>query len=149
MLLRLRNPWNSMWPELNRIQGELERAFGRMGLNELGKSSPATFPAVNVWEDNENLFVEAELPGFELNDLEIYVNGENHLSIKGERRQPEVEGASWHRRERGYGSFNRTIELSSDVDADKVSANLKAGVLTITLPKKEEIKPRRIEVKAD
>ena len=123
--------------------------MGGWGSIELGESSPATFPAVNVWEDNENLFVEAELPGFELNDLEIYVNGENHLSIKGERRQPEVEGASWHRRERGYGSFNRTIELSSDVDADKVSANLKAGVLTITLPKKEEIKPRRIEVKAD
>jgi HSP20 family protein len=138
-----------MWPELNRIQGELERAFGRMGLNELSKSSPSTFPAVNVWEDNDNLFVEAELPGFELNDLEIYVNGENHLSIKGERRQPDPEGASWHRRERGYGSFNRTIELSSDVDADKVTANLKAGVLTITLLKKEEIKPRRIEVKAD
>lgn len=92
MLLRLRNPWNSMWPELNRIQSELERAFGRIGLNELGKSSPATFPALNVWEDNDNLFVEAELPGFELNDLEIYVNGENNLNIKGERRQPELEG---------------------------------------------------------
>ena len=146
MLLRLRNPWNSMWPELNRLQGELERAFGRAGL---GKSSTGSFPALNIWEDTDTLFVEAELPGFELTYLEIYLDGENHLTLKGERKQPELENASWHRRERGYGSFSRSIELSSDVNADKVTANLKAGVLLISLPKKEEVKPRRVEVKAN
>jgi HSP20 family protein len=138
-----------MWPELNRLQGELERVFGRTGLGELVKSSAGSYPALNVWEDNDSLFVEAELPGFDLNDLEIFVDGENHLSIKGERQKPELEDAAWHRRERGYGSFSRSVELPSDVDADKVTANLKAGVLTITLPKKEEVKPRRVEVKAD
>lgn len=147
MLLRLRNPWNTMWPELNRLQGELDRVFERTGLKELARST-TVFPALNIWEDENSLFVEAELPGFELGDLEIFVDGGNHLSLKGERKQPELEGASWHRRERGYGSFSRTVELPAEVDADKVTANLKAGVLTITLPKQEELKPRRIEVQA-
>jgi HSP20 family protein len=138
-----------MWPEWNRLQGELERVFGRTGLGELVKSSADSYPALNVWEDNDSLFVEAELPGFDLTDLEIFVDGENHLSIKGERQKPELEDAAWHRRERGYGAFSRTVELPSDVDADKVTASLKAGVLTITLPKKEAVKPRRIEVKAN
>ncbi len=147
MLLRLRNPWNSMWPELNRLQGELERVFERTGLRELAGSAIA-FPALNIWEDDSSLFVEAELPGFELNDLEIYVDGENHLSLKGERKQPELNEAEWHRRERGYGAFSRTIDLPAEVDAEKVTATLKAGLLTITLPKQEAVKPRRIEVKA-
>ncbi len=149
MMQRVRNPWGAMGSELNRLQGELERVFGRMGLSESRRPVGAVYPALNVWEDGDHLFVEAELPGFELEDLEIFVSGENHLSMKGERKQPNQEGASWHRRERGFGAFSRTIELPSDVDADKVTANLKAGILTITLPKKEEVKPRRIEVKAN
>ena len=76
----------------------------------------------------------------------MYVTGENQLSIKGERRPPELKDGTWHRQERGYGSFSRLMELPGAVDCDKVSAEFKNGVLTITLPKKEEAKPRRIEV---
>jgi HSP20 family protein len=101
-----------------------------------------------VWEDENNLYVESELPGFELDDLEIYVTGENQLSLKGERKRPELEGGTWHRQERGYGGFTRVMDLPSAVDSDKVSAEFNFGVLTIKLPKVEAAKPRRITVQA-
>jgi len=82
----------------------------------------------------------------ELGDLEIFVNGDDQLSIKGERKPPEIEKSAWHRRERGFGSFSRLMSLPQNVDAGKISAELKNGVLTIHLPKTEHVKPRRIEV---
>ena len=103
-----------------------------------------TFPAGAEGEGH----VEAELPGMELSDLEILVHG-NQLSIKGERPEPSGEEKKWHRQERGYGKFTRLIELPFDLDQAKVEAELRNGVLSITLPKREESKPRRIEVKAN
>ncbi len=145
-------PLTAVWPDVNRLQDEFDRVFGRLGgrlpLPRALAPMVAGFPALNLWEDDNNLYVEAELPGVELEDLEIYVNGENQLSIKGERKPPAVEGVTWHRRERNYGSFSRIVELPAEVDPDRVSAEMKHGVLTITLPKKEEAKPRHIQVKA-
>ncbi|GIX00326.1 MAG: molecular chaperone Hsp20 [Pirellulaceae bacterium] len=135
----------SIWSEMNRLREEMERAFGGA---DLRRFDTYVFPPLNLWEDDNNLYVEAELPGFELSDLEIYVNGDNQLVLKGERKPPQIEGGTWHRQERGYGSFNRMVELPEHVDPDKVAAEFKNGVLTITLPKREEAKPRRIEVKA-
>jgi HSP20 family protein len=123
----------------------MERLFGGNGSRRFSVSA---YPPINLWEDDNSLYVEAELPGFALNELEITVNGDNQLWLKGERKQPELEGGTWHRQERGYGGFNRMIELTEHVDPDKVMAEFKLGVLTITLPKKEEAKPRRIEVKS-
>ncbi|WP_153558214.1 Hsp20/alpha crystallin family protein [Roseimaritima sediminicola] len=131
------------WTELNRLSREMDRLFGRSG--ESSAMGSGTFPALNVWEDDDSLFVEAELPGFNASDLEIYVTG-NQLTIKGVRQAPEREGGTWHRQERGYGSFHRMIELPVRVDGDKVSAESEQGVLRVTLPKSEAVKPRRIEV---
>ncbi len=108
----------------------------------------AVYPALNLWEDEGHLYVEAELPGLELSDLEMYVTAQNQLTIKGERKAPAMESSTWHRQERGHGSFSRMIDLPGDVNADKVSAEFKHGVLTVTLPKAEKAKPRRISVKA-
>jgi HSP20 family protein len=127
----------------------MNRLFGRYGVGQPRRFGMSVFPPLDIWEDDNNLYVEAELPGFELSDLEIYVTGGNQLSVKGERKQPELTGGTWHRQERGFGSFNRMIELPSDVDSDKVSAEFKHGVLTITMAKSEKVKPRRIEVKTD
>ena len=135
----------NIWAEMNRLRDEMDRLFGRW--NGPRRFSDSVYPPLNLWEDDDNLYVEAELPGFELSDLEITVTGDNQLSIKGERKPPEVEGATWHRQERGYGSFSRMIELPEHVDPDKVSAEFKHGVLTVTMPKREEARPRRIEVK--
>jgi HSP20 family protein len=130
---------------MNRLHNEMNRLFGRYanGARELAGG----YPPLNVWEDEGHLYVEAELPGFELDDLEMFVTGENQLSMKGERKRPEMENGTWHRQERGYGSFSRIMDLPTTVDADKVSAGFKNGVLTVTLPKMEAAKPKKIQVK--
>ena len=125
----------------------MERMFEHLVGANPRSFAPATYPALNLWEDEEKLCVEAELPGFQLDQLEIYVSGDNQLTIKGERKAPELKEGHWHRQERGFGDFNRTVELPQDVDADRVSAEFKDGVLKVSLPKREEIKPRRIEIK--
>lgn len=134
-----------MWSEVNRLRNEMEHLFGGNGFRQVNRS---VYPPMNLWEDENHLYVEAELPGFDLENLEITVTGENQLSLQGVRKQPEMEGGTWHRQERGYGNFHRMIELPEHVNSDDVSAEFKHGVLTIRLPKKEEAKPRRIEVKS-
>jgi HSP20 family protein len=138
-----------MQAEMNRLRNELDRAFGRFNGGARQASGPSEYPPVNLWEDDEKLFVEAELPGMNLDDLEVYVTGNNQLTISGERKEPEGIGGGWHRRERGYGKFTRVIELPSAVANDQVAAAFRSGVLTITLPKREEARPRRIPVRAD
>jgi len=133
--------------ELTRLRDEMDRLFGRWTGRRF-PLAPTTYPLMNLWEDEDNLFVEAELPGMELGDLEIYVHGDQ-LAVKGERKEPTCENGTWHRRERGYGKFARVLELPVTVNEDKVEAAFKNGVLTITLPKRAEAKPRRIEVRAD
>jgi HSP20 family protein len=132
---------------MNRLQDEMNRVFDRWGTGRVG-TARGVFPAFNLWEDDGSIYVEAELPGLELADVEIYVTGSDQLNVTGERKEPDHEKGAWHRQERGHGKFSRTIELPHDVDAEKVTAEFKHGVLTITLPKQEEVKPRRIEVKA-
>jgi HSP20 family protein len=104
------------------------------------------FPAVNVWEDGENVFVEAEVPGLKAEDLDITVVGDE-LTLKGERSEASEEQASFHRRERGIGPFTRVVRLSSEVKADQVQASLTDGILLLKLPKTEAAKPRKIKVK--
>jgi HSP20 family protein len=133
---------------MNRMHEEMEQWLRRAGMNDPRPSAQSVYPPLNLWEDDNNLYVEAELPELELTDLEIFVDGDNQLSIKGERKQPERENGTWHRQERGHGSFSRVGELPQYVDSDAVTAEFKHGVLTITLPKRKEAKSRRIEVKA-
>lgn len=145
--------FDEMLQNMSRLHGEMNRLFDRWGVDRWqGEGAraftPAAYPLLDVWEDDDNLYVEAELPGFAMKDLEMYVTGENQLSLRGRRNEPQSEGGGWHRRERGYGEFSRMIELPSAVCADKVSADFKQGVLCVTLPKQEGVKPRRIEVKA-
>ncbi len=138
----------TQWQSLGRVWPEMDRRLGRPEMNAPRRSAGSVYPPLNAWEDDDNLYVEAELPDLELADLEIVVNGDNQLSIEGERKQPEREDGAWHRRERGHGTFSRQGELPQYVDSDKVTAEFKHGVLTITLPKRKEAKARRVEVKA-
>ncbi len=106
-----------------------------------------SFPAVNLWETDEVIHAEAEVPGLRLDDVEILVKG-NELTLKGERKAEQQEGVTYHRRERSYGSFSGVIQLPVEIDTDAVEANLENGVLTITMPKAASVRPRKIEVKA-
>lgn len=106
----------------------------------------AAFPALNVWEDAEKVYAEAEMPGVKLEDVEVSVVG-NELSIKGTRRPQHEGNMTFHRQERITGEFSRFLTLPVAVNAEKVEAVMKEGVLTITMPKADQAKRRRIEVK--
>ena len=110
---------------------------------------PATLGlALDIAESENEYVVKASLPGIDLNDVEItYAN--NTLTIKGEVREDQkLEEARYHLRERSYGSFARSITLPAGVESDKIEANYESGVLTLRLPKADEIKSKRIAIKA-
>jgi HSP20 family protein len=149
-LLTRWNPFGQLWEEMTRFQQEVEEAFDRWGFGFRSRPMLAvSFPPLNVWEDEEHVFAEAELPGMKLEDLEIYVTGCNQLTLKGQRSLPDVQTGTWHRQERPSGAFTRMLTLPVDVDADKVEAKLENGVLTIKMPKRESAKPKRIAIKCD
>jgi HSP20 family protein len=136
--------------EMRRLQQEMDQLFGRWGLRFPNWPTLAvSYPPVNVWEDNDFVYAEAELPGLKLADLEISVTGENELILKGKREAVVPKNVEWHRQERGFGSFERALRLPVGVDANKVEARLENGVLTIQMAKRPEVKPRRIPVKAE
>jgi len=144
MLLTRRDP-RTHWDELHRFRNEMSRLFDSLGERQNG---PAGFPALNVWHDDASVTVESELPGMELNELEIHVTGNDQLAIKGERKEPRFGRVLWHRQERGFGSFTRVDKLPVPVDAERVQAKLSTGVLTITCPKAAAAKPKKISVLA-
>lgn len=133
---------------INRLREEMDQLFGTVLNQGLAPMLPGVvrgFPALNLWEDGQNFYAEAEVPGLTMEDIEVTVVG-NELTLRGERK--ETERTSYHRRERGVGVFQRVVPLPAPIDADKVEAKLSHGVLTITLPKAEAARPRKIEVKS-
>ncbi len=139
--LSLRNP-------LYQFRNEVDRLFnGFLGSVPEGFLPPPlrNQPAVNIWEQHEAILVEMEVPGVKKDQLDLSVVG-NELSIRIDQPGPEEEGTIYHRRERPVGSFSRVIPLPCEVDANRVAAELRDGVLTITLPKAESAKPRKIAV---
>ncbi len=105
------------------------------------------FPPMNVTQDDDNFYVRAEVPGIKANEISISAV-RNRISLSGRREIPaEHERVSYHRKERAEGSFNRTVTLPTEVDAQRVEARYADGILTLTLPKAEEAKPRQITVR--
>ncbi len=102
-------------------------------------------PAVNLWEKDDALVVEMEVPGIKSDEVDVSVAG-GELSVRINRPDLAQEGVKFHRRERPVGSFNRVLRLPLEVDANRVEAALHDGVLTVTLPKAESAKPRKINV---
>lgn len=135
------------WNTLHHLDSDLNRFFDRFTPGGAGFGASA-FPSLNVWEDGDALLVEAELPGLNFEDIEIFVTGQNQLTLKGERKAPEVTKSAVHRQERDFGSFVRSLTLPFPVDDAKVEARLENGVLTVRLPKHEAARPRKIEIKA-
>jgi len=138
--------WQPPFDDMDRLHREVDRLFTEFTAGGEPFTSRA-YPAVNITEDTDHYYVRGELPGVKAEDLEIAVV-EGRLLIRGERKLgPEDKGANYHRREREGGFFRRIIALPAKVNSEKVSAAIKNGVFTITLPKAEEAKPRKIAVK--
>jgi HSP20 family protein len=117
------------------------------GDGELRTSPSGVFPPINVTQDAERFYVRAELPGVVASELSISAL-RNRLSLSGKREiAKEHERASYHRKERPEGTFNRTVTLPMPVDADRIEARYTDGILTLVLPKAEDAKPRQIVVK--
>jgi HSP20 family protein len=103
-------------------------------------------PAVDIFEKDGNIVLKAELPGLDPKDVDIRVEN-NVLSLRGERKfENEVQQESYHRVERSYGTFSRSFTLPSVVDTGNIKAEYRDGVLRVTLPKREEAKPRQIQI---
>lgn len=148
-MLSTRNEFGNALQQMQKLEREMNRLFYDQPVNGLsrGRTMPKSeYPAINAWEDENTLTLEAELPGVLPEDLDVQVHGGNQLTIKGSRAATEGDGA-WHRQERGHGSFARTLKLPVDVDADNVEAELKNGLLVVKLQKRPEFQPRKIEVK--
>lgn len=126
----------------NRLFNE---TFGRfLGEGEPGARTWA--PAVDIFETDQNLVLKAELPGFDPKDVEVRIE-DGTLYLKGERKfQSETKQQNYHRIERSYGTFSRTFTLPNSVNSDNAKAEYKDGVLTLTMPKQEEAKPKTIKI---
>ncbi|HDQ44970.1 MAG TPA: Hsp20/alpha crystallin family protein [bacterium] len=129
------------WRWLDDLQREMNRLFDGYGF-----TPQRAFPAVNIRANAEEALVSAELPGVELKDLRLSVMN-NTLTLEGVRRgEPVKEGESVHRQERKIGDFKRFLELPFSVNPDRITAGLKNGILTIRLPRREEDKPKSIQI---
>jgi HSP20 family protein len=137
--------------ELRNFQEDFNRMFSstlpRFFSREEGLSGGNWAPNVDIYEDQNSITLEADLPGLKPGDFNLSI--ENYrLTLSGERKfEEEKKGDNWRRVERGYGSFTRSFSLPSTIDVDAVNAEFKDGVLRVTLPKREEVKARRIQVK--
>ena len=144
MYRRYRTP--SIWREMDRMQKDMDRLFGSMATGRQRRAP--SFPPMNVWASEDSAKITAELPGVSKDDLEINVTGDT-LTVSGVRKADELpESARYHRQERRYGQFERSIQLPYTVNVNKVKASFKNGMLTVELPRVEAEKPKKIAVKA-
>ncbi|MEJ2696342.1 MAG: Hsp20/alpha crystallin family protein [Candidatus Sulfobium sp.] len=128
------------WRELERISRSLARA---------GAPSEREFPAANLWVASEGATATMEIAGMDAKDIDISVAGKS-ITVQASRRPEETkEDEQFHRRERWYGRFSRSLELPFNVDADKVKARYVNGVLSLDLPRAEAERPRKIEIKSE
>jgi len=149
-LIRYQRP-DLAWPTFGRLSSlrdELDRLFESpfAGLTNASQLLSGWTPALDVYEDKENFIVKAELPEMKNEDIDVSLH-DGSLSISGERKsETKHEDAEVYRAERFFGRFQRTVTLPAPVAADKVKAQYKDGILTVTLPKTEEAKPKQIDV---
>jgi len=142
-------PWDGR-SEIDRFRSEIDRMFKDVFTRSpFGRAFEEGdwWPAMDVSETGKKIVVNAEIPGMDPKDIDISLNG-RVLTIKGERKQEQEEKEkSYHHIERRYGFFSRSFELPADVDANKVTANYKDGVLKLNLPKTKGQSVKKIEVK--
>jgi len=128
-------------PEMIRLQQEINRLF-----SNAEQRTPQEYPAINIWENNESAVVTAELPGIDVEKIDIEVTG-HILTLSGTNQiETLTEGETYLRQERDRSGFKRKIQLSFPVDPKKVEAHYEKGILSITLPRLEESLPKKIKI---
>jgi len=128
--------------EMRQLQRQMNRLFERH------YPGSVDFPPVNIWTNEDDVVLTAEIPGVNVDDLDISVQG-NVLTLKGSQKEEQLnENETYHRRERATGNFQRSWRLPFNVDKDNIDAKLEKGVLKLTLPRAEQDKPKKIEVKS-
>jgi len=143
-------PRKDTWSELNRVQEQMDRLFHSfLGNDDRVKWSTGLFPAMNIATDQKTLTVRYEMPGVSMDKIDLSINKDT-LIIKGEREVSRAAGeASYHRRERVGGYFNRTVTLPVEVDPEKSKASYKNGVLEVVIERAAASLPRQITIKQD
>lgn len=139
------------WP-LNRLQENMDQFFEAPFSSWLAPTEDlfeAWVPTLDVYEDKEKVYVKVELPGMKREEIEVYFSGEM-LNIAGERKEEtEHKSAEAYRSERYFGRFHRSLALPAAVEANKIEAHYKDGVLTVICPKTEEAKRKEVEIKVE
>jgi HSP20 family protein len=139
--------WEPM-REMMTLREAMDRLFDEAFTRPLSLSGVSAMPAIDMYQTDDEVVVKAALPGIKADDVQISVTGDL-LTLRGEFKQEnEKKDATYHIREHRYGSFERSIMLPTDVQTDKAKADFENGVLTITLPKAEAVKPKTITIKA-
>lgn len=145
-LVRRKNGETNQMAEFDRLREEINRLFDFDSWPEsTGLFDRSFSPSLDVVEQDDEFAVTVDLPGVSEKDIDITV-ANNVLTIRGEKSEEQEEDGRYYRKETWSGTFQRTVSLPNTVDADKVEASMKNGVLTVHLPKREEAKPRRISV---
>ena len=130
---------------LNNLRDEMNRMFGNF-FDEHDQRENCWAPSVDIVDDDDKLMLSAEVPGVDKKDVKINIQN-NILTIEGEKKQKnEINKDDHYRTERFYGKFCRSFTLPSDVDSENIKADFSNGILSITLPKSEKVKPRQIEI---
>ena len=143
-----RPTFESPFADFEQLRQQMLRLFDAVGGNAFGEERSSVFPPMNITQDNDNYYVRAEVPGVVAKDLDVSALG-RRLTITGKREiAKENDKVSYHRKERAGGEFSRTVTLPTDIDAEKVSAEYKSGILNVTLAKSDAAKPRQISVKS-
>src|SRR6202521_3317896 len=145
--MRTMNRWEQPFRGATTLQEQINHLFGN-GLGHTGQESNLTpwAPAVDIFETENELVVKADLPDVNPQDLDIRVEN-NVLTIRGERKfETKVHDDNYLRIERAYGSFSRSFSLANSVKTDAIKADYQNGVLTLSIPKREEAKPKQIKV---
>jgi len=134
--------------EMMSLREAMDRLFDDAFTRPLSVSGVSGMPAIDLYQTNDDVVVKASLPGLKAEDVDITVTGET-LILRGEFKQDnEQKETNYHLREQRYGSFERSILLPTDVEANKAKADFDNGILTITMPIAEAVKPKSITIKA-
>ena len=134
--------------EMMTLREAMDRLFDDAFTRPLSLRDGWSAPAIDMYQTDDEIIVKAALPGFKPDEVQINVTGEV-LTLKGEvKQQEEKKERAWHMREQRWGTFERSVVLPTDVVSDKAKAEFENGILTISLPKAEEVKPKVINIKA-